>query len=654
MAEFVNPYTFVPLPERVSRSEPPGHASVGADRYVGTLAVTVTALTPLLVDGFREGDETGSGPQGPPVIAGSSLHGVVRSVHEALTGSCLRITNLDLVPVHRQQANPDELRTLTMAVVTSVDGDGLPIAVRLCSQVVHVRADSLAGRGLRTGAVLEISSSSVQRNYGKDQAADGVAATGRSFLDHPELALGPQEHVLLLTDTAARPTKRSDGSSADAWFAASRPDGKVVPVTSAARSDLVLALSDADDRRPAQIRARGVDREFIEVTWCGQVVGERLVVTGRLRPGQPVWVRLGAGSEVEQVRLSQIWRHPGGFSVRDRIEDAGAAGCDDPAELCPSCRVFGSAADDGRDRTAEAAQLSYRGHVRFEDAVARGEEPPDGWRDTWELAPTAAPKPSAGQFYLQPTGMTVAGVNRAPLSDWGSEADRPKRSIRGRKTYWRTSDPDAGPYPRGKRREHHAPEQTSAVHRVRPGVTFTTRVAVDGLSAAEIGGLLIALDPRLWAAHGGAAGVGTDLRTQLVTAVGRGKAFGFGSIRVDVTGLDLGTARSRYLGEGAPTPSAAELVGSFLTAVGRGDPAIASPGVTDRVWPSLVATLTMDRVPSALVWYPPGAGTRGDKQYDEAFTFFEATKGKQVRTRREPIVQLPLADADDQRMRTPR
>jgi len=89
------PYDFVPFsPNSPNTSSPTGH-----DVYSGTsgiLKCTLTALTPLLV----KGSDTGTGgrrtPYYPlengrytPIVPGTSLKGMVRSVFEVLTNSCV-------------------------------------------------------------------------------------------------------------------------------------------------------------------------------------------------------------------------------------------------------------------------------------------------------------------------------------------------------------------------------------------------------------------------------------------------------------------------------------------------------------------------------------------------------------------------------------
>ena len=88
MTDFVNPYTFVPLPRKVVRRQPPGHdpgPAEAQERYVGALEVTWHIQSPLAIPT----EEWGS-IGGDVRIPGSSIKGAVRSTHEMLFGGCLR------------------------------------------------------------------------------------------------------------------------------------------------------------------------------------------------------------------------------------------------------------------------------------------------------------------------------------------------------------------------------------------------------------------------------------------------------------------------------------------------------------------------------------------------------------------------------------
>jgi hypothetical protein len=161
MVQFINPYSFVPLPEEVTRSKPAGHERLAAGCLSGRIMVTFRCVTPLLLRGGGRQDEDGyedvpKRKDGAPFVPGSSLHGAIRALHETLAGGCLRVFDSEFVPVYRDQplTNPK----LRMAVVERVL-DGAPVELRLCTSTVRIDHRILAAAGagsVKTGARFDI------------------------------------------------------------------------------------------------------------------------------------------------------------------------------------------------------------------------------------------------------------------------------------------------------------------------------------------------------------------------------------------------------------------------------------------------------------------------------------------------------------------
>jgi hypothetical protein len=651
MADFVNPYTFVPLAQRVERREPVSHASMAGDRLCGALKITLTAKTPLLIGGFDRKDGGQKSPDvprranGTPMIPGSGLLGAVRAVHEALAGGCMRVLDTGWVPVHRHPAHIAQTRGLRLGVVLEVDGEGRPVIIGLCDQELWVDHSILPGEGTylpRTGDRLTV------------PAGKAVDSGDRKVLRRKDVLPGEVKHlagmsdslsdswVLLVTDTHAR------GAGKPVYFAAGRvgPGTPRLTVPDTTWDTYRHVAAGADDLRTARLpngkepEWGSVEPEYEDVYWpltpdgrpAGPPVARRLLVRRYLHPGQPVWVR-AEGREVTEIRLSRLWRYPGRYPVGERAGESGP--CTDPRHLCWSCRVFGSADTSGRGEDDIARQRSYRGHVRVDDLLVQGSFKPDPWR----LAPLAAPRPSAGQFYLDntavPAGKKKALKDAPPAATWGSCADDgPPRPLRGRKFYWRTTSSGQEPHPRGKHR-HQGDTQTRDVVLIPAGTVFTGRVCFENLSAGDYGSLLAALDPRLLAEAGHAEWQGA------VTSVGGGKPFGFGAVFIDVTPESVHTAAGRYLGQRDEVPSPANAVSAFCAQV---------PHDVSAVWLALRNVLHLGFIPDDLVWYPPGAGRKGDPEFDRSFEFFARSNGLTLKDKERVLITLPpaAASADEQ------
>jgi CRISPR-associated protein (TIGR03986 family) len=660
VTQFVNPYTFVPHAATVQRGMPSGHAAMADGNVSGFLDVTLTARTPVLIGGFG----TDGKPElphrvadGKVIVPGSGLMGAVRSLHEALAGGCLRVLNSDWVPVHRHPASTSYTKDLRLAVVSRVK-EGQPTEVRLCDRWIWVPARLLpTGNGQlpRTGDHLQYQPERGRNSEIPDRALTGVA--GRRVLrarseQHPDgipagslVTAGQMGRVaedcwvLLVTDTNARSGKRP------VYFALGKtgPGSRACDVPDETWTHYQAMVAGADDQRRESLKKAGVTGRK-EPPWDPEkpsyaevppppgseddteALGERLRARTYFYEGQPIWVKVRPDDNtVSEIRLSQFWRYAGDHPVGERVGEAGP--CTEPDELCWSCRLFGSADTEGRGADDLAVQHSYRGHIRIDDLVAEGEVQPLAW----DLAPLASPKPSAGQFYLDNKGRQMLAQKDTPAAaTWGSVADdgREPRPIRGRKYYWRTTDPTGGQVPRGKKRAHQSEAMSGKAHLIPAGTRFHGRIAFDNLSLADLGSLLAALDPRQLGHVDGEGWAGT------VTSVGGGKPFGFGAVTIEVSQLQAQTAAERYLGEPGRGIDAAEAVQGFHAAV---------PREAMITWSALRNALTFGFVPDELVWYPPGTGTRGEESYDKSFEFFATSIGLRLAEETRELVVLPDA-----------
>ena len=90
----MNPYDFVPLPDEVQREAPLMHHRF--QQHVGTIRCRLIAVTPIFIPATQAAGNTQRfivcQHTGLPVIPGSSLKGVIRSVAEAVSPSCIGLS----------------------------------------------------------------------------------------------------------------------------------------------------------------------------------------------------------------------------------------------------------------------------------------------------------------------------------------------------------------------------------------------------------------------------------------------------------------------------------------------------------------------------------------------------------------------------------
>ena len=147
-SRFVNPYNFISLPEKKA------HAYTDKDKHYGVIHYSITTKTPLFIpnsskdnafacketdhksyDFFSYTDLSNeknvSGKYYEPVVPGSEMRGLVRSIYETLTDSCMGVLNDDY-PIKRISVafNPgllhfeeDHSLSLVEAATIQVDAD---------------------------------------------------------------------------------------------------------------------------------------------------------------------------------------------------------------------------------------------------------------------------------------------------------------------------------------------------------------------------------------------------------------------------------------------------------------------------------------------------------------------------------------------------
>ncbi|WP_411129742.1 TIGR03986 family CRISPR-associated RAMP protein [Streptomyces sp. x-19] len=664
--EFVNPYTFVQLPKGEPdagwRAAPAGHGRLAEGRYSGVLEVELTARSPLLLRNVYAGDDgvfprrSISGFEGPvPYLPGSSLAGAVRSLHETLAGGCLRIFSDNFRPGYRDQVQkrPPGWR---LARVDEVDENGRPLRMQLCSQPpVWVESAALHSAlgdadSLRTGARVTLLSR-------------GTEVLEREQLEDPNLVRAHGNWVVLLTDAQTRRKSRKNPAGGaklrGRYFCATGEledtvRGVVFP--EGVWEGFLDAVDDTKDMREFRQKP---GREDDKPHWVDVLhprdkglLGRRIAARRRVYPDQVVWVLPEVGGEtlltVRDIALSVVWRHVGGVDKAGRRVPEHALACTDSRHLCPSCRVFGSADTEGDGGKGRAEQTAYRGHVRFGDAVPREAY---ATKQEW-LPPMGAPKPGAGQFYLNrdqgSEEKTAVEQHAQPLREWGSEGDgKGPRGLRGRKQYWLTGTPGERPYFRASaakptvfHEDVHEPgnQMLTQGQSVRAGSVFTARVHFENLSDADLGGLLCALDPALLLrSYDGEAPQGEG--PEYGWAVGGGRPLGFGTVTSRVCVVWLDDASSRYLGEVTPSLDVEEAVAAFRRTASR---------ELKDVWKrQLTKVLRLDWAAPHRVWYPPAGWLpeQGDpldpKVLSPSFTFWKETAGGRAKDARFPYRQLP-------------
>jgi len=611
---FVNPYTFVPLRTGPEKSEPVGHSLLTGETVCGSLEVAWSVETPLMCGVDRREPST-SGEEGADkvvtfaegadgcVVPGSSIKGAVRALHEAIANGCMRVLDTSFVPVYREHASPEHRRGYVLGYIEDV-ADGRPTQIRLSGEVRWVRARDLRAarpdedRAVKSGQSYAITGK-VVAPHGRPQF-DGLQIRSKSG----EPAQG--DHTILVAAT------NSARDKSPFWCATGELSDSVLGVSDTGWSDFLYLVEGATDCEPG-----GRVEEKVNHAREG-LIGTALGPSRVFAKGQVVWVKPNPGrTAVEEISLSALWRSKGSGNVGHRAR--AHAPCQSWEALCPSCQIFGAAETAGSDHDGQ--QKSYQAHVRFGEGrmeTAAGSPLQRSDLDqAVQLAPLLSPRPGSGQFYLQNRPSSQhANRGEVPLRQWGSAADSAQRPIRGRKFYWH-GDPDVQKVARGLNKPRHllrgqSDTTTKRVDLARPGAVVRSTIHFEGLTRAQIGSLLMAINPGL--------AFGSDLRTRL----GGGKPLGLGTVKPSIEQITASTAAGRYIGSHtAGMPSPVGLVDEFKQS--------ASDSVRAG-WPDIEAILRPDPEKTESIWYPPGTtwNNANSEKFDQSYEFFGNSDGAYV------------------------
>lgn len=632
---FINPYTFVPLPERISRAKPRRHDAMDDDAVSGWFTWRLTFETPLvyphLVDPKDRLPTTANGLISYP---GSALRGALRNLHESLTGGCMRVLDDEYVPVHREPMTAGNQKH-TLAVVREVDPFTDAVTEVELTENLHwvdvsVVHAHIPNEQLYSGRRVHLDENHIVATEGPNK---------RNEIREGEPFGEGDDWVVHLSDAAAR--------GENYFVAVAKLNGKREPISSkswqefkklcAGARDLI---GETDPPNMSSARPEKPGWPSKEVKHKGELIGYRRKVDGHLSEGDTVWLTGAPGNR--HLKMATIWRHLGEHPVRDRMNQDFLP-CHDPDNLCPTCAVFGSvdarpADTDGRGTAVE--QAGYASHVRV--GWARSTLKPTT-REVDDIAPLRGPKPSSGGFYLTRNasnpGKASKAENHIPHAHWGSGSDQPVRRIRGRKFYWHGQISNHGQTSDSVNRQTRRDDQVQdePVTVADAGLVLEARVSFDNLSREQLGWLLAAADP--------AAFLGSECWVH----IGRGKPLGYGSAQPKVVGLHMYTAQSRY---GSAMDKSADQ-NELISAVRQQVPAELH-AVHDALR-RVLASKPQD-VPADRIWYPTtgnftsrDANSPGRKSFDESFKWFaEHSGGRPTKDASGDLVSLPEITDDIQ------
>lgn len=611
---FINPYSFVPLPQEITRSAPRGHHD-GAAGLSGWFDWELTLQTDLLLpQGVSASDEVLSYP-------GSALRGALRSLHETVAGGCMRVLDESYVPVHREPMNAYHDGSDLLAVVREIDPMTHAVTkVEVVDRVYWVPIQVLqAGLGaLYSGMTLRLDTST----------AAPVPVKNRWEVAAPGSATPGSDYVMHITAAGARRPNHTY------YVAVGRLSGRNTAITDSTWQQFITACEGSQDLVGAtamgdtsgEVPGAG-DWPAADVRYDGTYIGKRRRTDGWLGVGDTVWLTGGTRTRPRELKMATIWRSRGDLDLPvSKRMPTDLLPCSSPTHLCPTCAVFGSIR---ADRSDDHEQAAYRTHINVGWARSVTVDGTDAAvsSETRGLPPLRSPKPSSGGFYLDaPTARyrrASTAKDHVPQFHWRNQPDesgQPRR-IRGRKYYWHGQADGGRQTPRNHNTDQHGEAQS-----VDAGVILRARITFDNLDAEQLGWLLVAAQPdQLF---------GETCHIHL----GGGKPLGYGTAAPRIENLVLFEPAERYGGATTTTVTRAqaiEQVAGLVTVRGLTE--------THR---ALARLLRPDAVDADRISYPTSEpfSRQATKAFAESFGWF----GKHSGGRIGDLVPLPEASNLDQ------
>jgi CRISPR-associated protein (TIGR03986 family) len=576
---FLNPYNFVrylPQPpvsalrrsagtRLLARCEPPPH-----DRYLeltGRITCTVEAVTPLFVSdshGIKLDEKHADHKhyrffqyEGRDAIPATSLRGAIRSVFEGVTNSCFAVFEgprlsfhlepseaLKLIPARVERDDGQwRLRLLTGTTPLSIDrrpyGPQYAAWVRaydpLDRRPAHrPKVPNLDGfrHGEQCWALLK-----QERHPRRPFEFWNVVKLARNKTDLGPAPAGQRIEKGWLCITNQNIENKHDER---VFFRAlNNTTGPLtIPLPDEVRKDYKDLIADYQERHRDAVRKwRGAGKNPAYPDGDDPAFS-RFILESRaeLEPGDLVYAMLSGSEQAPQVEFAvpvSVPRLSYEQSVFDLLPghlrpcDGGGA---QELELCPACRVFGwvYGAHQEKQKPPLEKITAYAGRLRFSHAALIDGKA--GTLDEVTLAILSSPKPTTTLFYLlrgQPDeerGESPEGDDRVGYRDG--------YKLRGRKVYRHHGEANPQEYERATDAWHDGKDdQNRTVRGVRkPGNRFQFTVDFHNLAPVELGALLWALELEGKGHH----------------RLGFAKPLGFGSVKIEVTMLELMEPGDRY------------------------------------------------------------------------------------------------------------
>lgn len=474
--DFVNPYNFVPLSESCERTE----ASQG--EITGYLTYTITTVTPLVIPSYQEKESTDAldfftyPTSSDPVIPGSELRGMLRSVHEAAYNGCL--SQINEAPFHRRSTISKQAGLLTYSLDSWTLTPCERVMVNTTDRNKKHFGKYLNPNRINSGTDIFIKKSTQKYTtlIGRNKKRFSIAYTVADYKFNVE-----EGYIKGVFYKGEKFTRKHHESV----FLPSK--NKLIPINEKEIANLIKVIELYQSRGTKDSKPYNDTLEKLSNP------KENLVI--------PVYYSV-IENEISHLAPAMLSQEVFFNSLPAIIE--GHEPCTCKSKVCPTCNLFGF--------VSENDMLASR--IRFGDAKYTGGN--GLYQGYAKLPALGQPNPGAVEFYTKrPRDAKYWTYDYAD-----NKRLQPKDiKINGRKFYWHHT-------PSKNVIEHHNPplkivsEMETNVQMLQAGAQFTSTIYFENLTTEELGQLCNTLDINQSTTH--------------AHKIGRGKPLGLGSIQIKI------------------------------------------------------------------------------------------------------------------------
>lgn len=421
--------------------------------------------------------ETGKNPDAPtPVIPGSEMRGVIRSVYETLTDSCMGVLNSDILPIKRSahRFEPGLIRK---------DGSGYTLIKATSLRIGKKAKENELPPGFEDKKNGTMISKCCKEGYLIKWGMGVRKAHYHLYSPEEEEGTELSRHEL---------------------------EAKLVSVIDSYLSRTPARRSNAERYREYQrdMNAYKEYKQDLEKFMDGSVEGTEYfpVNYSVLSDGK---FYLSPAVITKEISNNSVGTLAGNF-----------APCNGAVE-CPACELFGHVSTDG--------DYSRGSKVRFSDLYVTKESDNETYfYDVCTLPALSSPKLGNTEFYLKKPGNATFWTYDYYVENGEVKVEKDQLQLRGRKYYWHHPQKEAS----DEKRDNITPNIPSdivperlnkTVRPLRCNVTFAGELYFEGISEKQLKQLV-------WICNSGAEKLGYKL--------GAAKPFGFGSVACNVISVE--------------------------------------------------------------------------------------------------------------------